>query len=69
MIALFCNGVKGVAALRMSRDLNVGPKSTLVMLHKLREAMGATLGGEELNWTILGIIFAVVFSLWESGLS
>jgi transposase-like protein len=26
-IALFCNGVKGVAALRMARDMNINPKS------------------------------------------
>jgi len=32
VIALFCDGVKGVAALRMSRDMNVGPKSIFVML-------------------------------------
>jgi transposase-like protein len=49
VIALFVNGVKGVSALQMSRDMNVGPKSIFVMLHKLREAMGATLGdGSEL---------------------
>ena len=33
----------------MSRNMNVGPKSIFVMLHKLREAMGATLDdGREL---------------------
>jgi transposase-like protein len=48
VIALFCNGVKGHAALRMSRDMNINPKSAFVLLHKLREAMGATLGGTEL---------------------
>jgi len=26
----------------MSRNMNVGPKSIFVMLHKLREAMGST---------------------------
>jgi hypothetical protein len=46
---LFVNGVKGVSALQMSRDMNVGPKSIFVMLHKLREAMGSTLDdGSEL---------------------
>ena len=49
VIALFVNGVKGVAALQMSRNMNIGPKSIFVMLHKLREAMGATLNdGSEL---------------------
>jgi transposase-like protein len=49
-IALFCNGVKGVAALRLSRDMNINPKSAFVLLHKLREAMGATIDeGTELR--------------------
>src|SRR5712671_1916191 len=48
VIALFCNGVKGVDALRMARDMNINPKSAFVLLHKLREAMGATLDGGEL---------------------
>ena len=48
IVALFCNGVKGVAALRMARDMNINPKSAFVLLHKLREAMGAIVmeGGE-----------------------
>jgi transposase-like protein len=49
VIALFVNGVKGVSALQMSRDMNVGPKSIFVMLHKVRETMGATLGSDELR--------------------
>ena len=28
--------------------MNINPKSAFVLLHKLREAMGATLGGDEL---------------------
>jgi transposase-like protein len=40
-IALFTGGVKGVAALHMARDMNINPKSAFVLLHKLREAMGA----------------------------
>ena len=33
----------------MSRNMNIGPKSIFVMLHKLREAMGSTLDdGSEL---------------------
>lgn len=48
VIALFCNGVKGTSSLQMSRDMNINPKSAFVLLHKLREAMGATVhaGGE-----------------------
>ena len=41
IIALFCYGVKGVAALRIARDMNINPKAAFVLLHKLREAMGA----------------------------
>src|SRR4051794_31747347 len=41
VIALFCNGVKGTSALQMSRDMNINPKLAFVLLHKLREAMGA----------------------------
>jgi transposase-like protein len=41
VIALFANGVKGTSALEMSRDMNINPKSAFVLLHKLREAMGA----------------------------
>lgn len=52
VIALFCNGVKGVAALRMARDMNINPKSAFVLLHKLREAMGATAGSDELAGTV-----------------
>jgi hypothetical protein len=48
VIALFCNGVKGVAALRMARDMNINPKSAFVLLHKLREAMAAPDSGDEL---------------------
>jgi transposase-like protein len=49
VIALFTGGVKGVAALRMARDMDINPKSAFVLLHKLREAMGATLGSDELT--------------------
>ena len=52
VIALFCNGVKGVAALRMARDMNINPKSAFVLLHKLREAMGSTLDDGELAGTV-----------------
>jgi transposase-like protein len=50
VIALFCNGVKGTSALQMSRDMDINPKSAFVLLHKLREAMGATVhDGPELS--------------------
>lgn len=53
VIALFCNGVKGTSALQMSRDMNINPKSSFVLLHKLREAMGATVhDGSELSGTV-----------------
>lgn len=53
VIALFCNGVKGTPALQMSRDMNINPKSAFVLLHKLREAMGAVVaGGGELSGTV-----------------
>jgi transposase-like protein len=53
VIALFCNGVKGTSALQMSRDMNINPKSAFVLLHKLREAMGATVhAGDELGGTV-----------------
>jgi hypothetical protein len=53
VIALFAKGVKGTSALHMSRDMNINPKSTFVLLHKLREAMGATVQtGNELTDTV-----------------
>ena len=41
VIALFVNGVKSTSALQISRDLNINPKSSFVLLHKIREAMGS----------------------------
>lgn len=53
VIALFVNGVKGVAALHMARDMRINPKSAFVLLHKLREAMSAVVtGGAELSGTV-----------------
>jgi transposase-like protein len=52
VIALFCNGVKGTSALQMSREMNINPKSSFVLLHKLREAMGATLDDGELEGVV-----------------
>ena len=50
-IALYTNGQKRMSALQLGRDLNVQAKTAFVLLHKLREAMGAvqhahTLSGE-----------------------
>ena len=50
-IAIFCNEVKGKAALALSRDLGTSYKTCFVLAHKLREAMaeelkGRTVGGE-----------------------
>lgn len=45
VIALFVNGVKGVAALQVSRDMNIHFKSAFVLLHKLREAMSVEIHG------------------------
>jgi hypothetical protein len=55
VIALFVNGVKDTTALQISRDLNINPKSSFVLLHKLREAMGAVIhnpDGPELSGTV-----------------
>ena len=61
-IALFCNEVKGKAALAMSRDLGLAYKSAFVLCHKLREAMseelrGLTVGGEGKEASIDGAYF------------
>ena len=50
-IAVFCNEVKGKAALALSRDLGTSYKTAFVLAHKIREAMasemkGAHVGGE-----------------------
>lgn len=38
-IAIFANGVLGVSALRLRRELGVAYKTAFVLLHKLREAL------------------------------
>ena len=40
-IAIFVNAVKGVSALQLGRDLDVQYKTSFVLSHKLREAMGS----------------------------
>jgi hypothetical protein len=36
----------------MARDMKINPKSAFVLLHKLREAMGAAAGTDELAGTV-----------------
>lgn len=61
-IAIFCNEVKGKAALALSRDLGVSYKSAFVLAHKLREAMaeemkGRVIGGEGREAEVDGAYF------------
>jgi transposase-like protein len=42
-IAIFVNSAKGHSALQLSLELNIQYRSAFVLLHKLREAMGAEL--------------------------
>src|SRR5665213_2566277 len=48
-IAIFCNEVKGKAALALSRDLGVQYKTAFVLAHKLREAMASEMKGMQLG--------------------
>jgi len=48
-IVIFVNGAKGVAALQLSRDLDVQYKTAFVLTHKLREAMAREQSGVQLN--------------------
>jgi transposase-like protein len=48
-IAIFVNGAKGYAALHLSRDLDCQYKTAFVLLHKLREALGAAQSGQTLD--------------------
>ncbi|MGP1274198.1 MAG: IS1595 family transposase [Caulobacterales bacterium] len=48
-VCLFVNGVKGMSALQMSRDLDCQYKTAFVMMHKLREALGREIEGLMLN--------------------
>ena len=38
-IFLFINSVKGLSSLQLARDLNISPKYSFVLLHKLRTAL------------------------------
>lgn len=48
-IVIFVNGAKGVAALQLSRDLDVQYKTAFVLTHKLREAMALEMKGRQLG--------------------
>lgn len=48
-IVIFVNGAKGIAALQLSRDLNVQYKTAFVLTHKLREAMAQEQQNRQLN--------------------
>lgn len=48
-ICLFVNGVKGMSALQMSRDLDCQYKTAFVLMHKLREALSAEMRGLQLS--------------------
>jgi transposase-like protein len=41
VIAKFANAAKGISALQMSREMQCNYRTAFVLLHKLREAMGA----------------------------
>jgi hypothetical protein len=43
--AVFCNELKGKSALALSRDPGLSYKSSLVPLHKLREAIAEEMKG------------------------
>ena len=42
---IFCDEVKGKAALALSRDLDVQYKTAFVLAHKIREAMASEVKG------------------------
>ena len=48
-IVIFVNGAKGIAALQLSRDLDVQYKTAFVLSHKLREAMAREQIGRKLD--------------------
>ncbi|MEE4208027.1 MAG: IS1595 family transposase [Parvularcula sp.] len=58
--AIFANGAMGVAACRLSREIQVSYKTAFVLLHKVREAMGqdgdaSPLGGVvEIDGSVFG---------------
>lgn len=50
-IALYVNEVKGMSALKLSRELNIQYKTAFVLLHKFREALLETRDETPLNGT------------------
>jgi transposase-like protein len=48
-ICIFVNGVKGISALQLSRDLDCQHKTAFVLSHKLREAMASDISGQKLD--------------------
>lgn len=52
VVALFANGVLGVSACRMSRDLCISYKAAFVLLHKIREVMGQDDATAELSGVV-----------------
>ena len=48
-VALFTNAAKGKAALHLSRDLHVSPKTAFVLEHKLRESLASLQHAEKLS--------------------
>jgi hypothetical protein len=51
-ICIVVNGVKGVSALQLARDIDCQHKTAFVMCHKLREAMAAEIKGAVLDGTV-----------------
>lgn len=48
-IAIFVNGAKGISALQLSRNLDCQYKTAFVLVHKLREALGAEMKARKLS--------------------
>ena len=48
-IAIYCNAVKGMSALQLSRDLDVQYKTAFVLAHKIRESLMAQRDETELD--------------------
>ena len=51
-IAVLVNGVNGVSALRLSREMNCAYKTAFVLAHKLREVFGAMAATEMLTGVV-----------------
>jgi transposase-like protein len=62
-IAIFVNAVKGLSALQLGRDLDVQYRTAFVLAHKLREAVGCGLPGDNYPERSASIIL----SGWRAG--